>query len=288
MRKIKSRKLLLAAVAIASIMSVCMTEADTSSVTKVSVISIFDETYVPGSPVVIYVNVTDVTDLYGFNVKLKYDPNLLTATDAEVGSFFPDFFIWKKTLAADYVWFIATRALGAEGGISGSGTIAMFHFTVNALGGTYLELYDTEISDSFAVPMDHDVHNGYFSNVPTVFEANLVRRSAWPESHHYVISKDADGYVTLNSLVKNIGTVPTKAKVNFTIYNQLGGWFDSFDTATVTLESEGMATLTFDWDGYTENHKYSVEARCWYDSDGDGVIDATGAKLKTFRFAVVP
>jgi hypothetical protein len=114
------------------------------------------------------ITISDVTDLYGFDFTLGYNTTLLTATNITVGDFFPDSFIWKKDVndTAGQVRFLVTRALGMEGGLSGSGTIAVASFTSDAEGETDLDLHDTTLDDSFAEHISHDVVDGEVMVVP--------------------------------------------------------------------------------------------------------------------------
>ena len=118
-----------------------------------------------------------------------------------------------------------------------------------------------------------------------VYGATLAGRSAWPEHHHFVISKDEDAIQTLYGKVKNIGTVATEVKVVFKI---------AMDTAVMeTIESNvitlapGMIEVVSASFTPTMTGKYSVSATAWYKDAAGNWVEAT-LKVKTFSFAVVP
>ena len=123
---------------------------------------------------------------------------------------------------------------------------------------------------------------------PPVVEhlADLVRKSAWPERHHYVIGRDPDGTQTLYGKVENLGTEDTAVLVRFSVAKN-GGPATGYDSATTVLAPGQRMDLTAGLTGLTPG-KYGVSAQAWYDSDGDGIPDTAGAKVKQFSFAVVP
>jgi len=123
--------------------------------------------------------------------------------------------------------------------------------------------------------------------IPLTYEADLIRKSAWPEHHHYVISKDENNYQTLYGKVANskYKTDPTNAKVVFTVYDADGNELilSPFETAEVLLNPGDIANLSYDLDVTTQlpgPGKYYVEARCIYDG-------REGTKTKVFSFAVI-
>lgn len=117
--------------------------------------------------------------------------------------------------------------------------------------------------------------------------ADLVRRSAWPEHHHFDVSRGEDSLQTLYGKVKNIGTLETCAAVEFKIFDkETDSLVDTLVTETICIGPDAIVDLSADW--APPLGKYYVEATARHDSDGDGVPDAYGAKVKTFGFSVVP
>lgn len=156
-----------------------------------------------GAPFSIDVKITDVIDLYGFDLKLGYDTSVLTAIDIVVGDFFYDSAVWitkiNDTAGADpvekggdpdrgYAWIVVTVPLGTTEGVDGSGTLATVTFTVDARGESILNLYGAEPSiqepytvlliDSNAVEISRTVVDGYFSNVEEVLTTISVEPSS--------------------------------------------------------------------------------------------------------------
>jgi len=248
----------------------------------------------PGNIFTININIADVANLYGVDFKLSFDPSVIMATSIVPGDFWVGgVFEWVNYIdPSGYAMYTVTRPLGTIGGLSGSGTVAVIEFNVNALGSSYLILYDVDLADQYANPIPYNLQHGYFSNIATTFNANIIGRSAWPESHHYVVAKDApplgDGNITFNAKLSNIGTVTTLAKVVFDIFNELGNPVTTVESLPVILKADETVVVTYNWDGYIAGKKYHVMAQAWYDSNGDYTIDALGIKQKSFSFAVVP
>jgi len=129
--------------------------------------------------------------------------------------------------------------------------------------------------------------------------ANLVKRSAWPEHHHFVLSKDGNpnvddkhgtpGLQTIYGLVGNTGTEPLPAgtyKVVWEIVDSDGKLVNTCETAGTDppLAPGDIVVLTYDLDVSKAPFvpgKYHVTARCWYYGN-------LGDKIKEFSFSVVP
>jgi len=136
--------------------------------------SIIDTTKTAGTNFTIDINVKNVTDLYGFEFYLKYTTTVLTTTNdtdhVTLGSFFPDdAMIWKHdgndTLG--YIRYAVTLPLGTPrgSGLNGSGTLLRVTFTVDSIGESILDLWNTKLDDSWANNLAHTVYDGYFSNI---------------------------------------------------------------------------------------------------------------------------
>ena len=233
-------------------------------IATVSAPSIVDTSLVPGESFTVDVDVADVIDLYGFDIKLGYDTSVLTATDIVLGDFFPpnSWIIRQKindTAGADppekgghpargYAWLAVTLPLGTPEGIDGSGTLATVSFTVDALGATVLHLYGSDVTsaepytvlimDINVREIDREVVDGFFAN------------SALPP-HDIAVTA-----VTASPTIVNVGEVVT---IDVTVWNE-GTETETFDvivkyddteieTQTVTnLDSTRSETLSFSWD----------------------------------------
>jgi len=253
-----------------------------------------ENVYNPGDIFTVDINIADVADLYSWGIKVEWDRDLLVATDVTEGSFFamqPDGTAFVKVIYSDYIDAGCTT-LGDWFGVSGSGTLMTITFEVLDAGKTSLEIFYHVLLDSASpsVPIDHTAEDGSFY---TTAAANLVKKSAWPEHHHFDVSvqlaKDGNSNQTLYSLVKNTGPVgyDLYVYVVFEIVEDSG--IIATPTSDVVTVSPGtIVSLTADFGplGNLDAGKYYVSASCWYSYTG--TYWAQGEKVKTFSFAVVP
>jgi parallel beta-helix repeat protein len=132
--------------------------------------------------------------------------------------------------------------------------------------------------------------------MPSGMSANLVRRKAWPEHRHFVLSKDGNqtvedrhgtpGYQTLYGIVENTGNITLPAgtyKVLWNITTETG-YVKSVKTfGAVDLAPGELTTLTYDVPAQDlPPDKYYVKAQCYY------YYAVEGERTKTFIFTVVP
>ena len=252
---------------------------------------------VPGSKFAVEIWIREVEDLTGLEFTLGYDTTVLTATLITYGDIFGATYfplISDINEAEGYLIYGIMEALG-DPSFYGDGRVAIINFTVDSLGDSVLDLYDTKLGDSAAppVPIIHAALDGYFNNVPPP-SVTLARHSAWPEHHHYVTGKDEDSSNDLFAIVKNDGTEDTYIKVVFTVTRDGQGIpVGDFETPTIPLAAGAM-------DGHEKANrlraafvpptvgKYYVSAQCWADTNLDTVPDNPMGKMKTFSFSVVP
>jgi adhesin HecA-like repeat protein len=106
-----------------------------------------------GSSLAVDVNIASVTDLYGFQFDLGFNPSVLMATVVSEGAFLPSggstFFI-PGTIdnTNGIVAATADTLISAMSGVTGSGTLAVFDFTAIANGATGLTLSNVILVDS--------------------------------------------------------------------------------------------------------------------------------------------
>jgi hypothetical protein len=125
----------------------------------------------PGTSFKIDIEIKDVYDLYGYDVKLSFDPEIIIATDLKIGSFLYNKYpsnVWviRKVIESNRVW-VAVCLYGVETGVSGSGILATITFEVVGYGTSILDLYDVDLADYNAMPISREVQNGFFSNKTT-------------------------------------------------------------------------------------------------------------------------
>jgi len=136
--------------------------------------SIIDTSKAPGSTFVIDANVSDVDDLFAWQVKILFNPSLLNCTAATIPA--DNIFAGKTVVpvtpiidpVGGSVMFGATL-LGAGPGVTGSGKLCEIGFTVLSRGNTSLSYSIPYGSDTFLLDSDQNiipslVNNGYFDN----------------------------------------------------------------------------------------------------------------------------
>jgi hypothetical protein len=106
-----------------------------------------------------------------------------------------------------------------------------------------------------------------------------VRRCAWPEHHHFDISRDEDGFQTLFGKVQNMGSEPCYVKVRFDIDGEV------VETGSILLAGGEIKDLSVKWNNYLPNKRYTVYAQTFGSTDLTNWIG--GKKIKKFSFAVV-
>jgi hypothetical protein len=123
----------------------------------------------------IYIKVSDVTNLYGYEFKLGYDTVILDAINVGIGSFLngPTYPVVQEINdPAGYVW-VGVTSLNPAAPKSGSGTLATITFQVTGSGSCALNLYDTTLGDYDANPIGHVVNDGYFSSTESTCLGDL-------------------------------------------------------------------------------------------------------------------
>jgi len=112
----------------------------------------------------LYIDISDVVDLYGWEFKLGWNASLLEVVSVEEGSFLKSggetFFSEKTNNTAGYV-HLACTLLGDVSGVNGSGILAIIEFRVKAPGECALDLYDTALGDSNLQSIPHVTNDGY-------------------------------------------------------------------------------------------------------------------------------
>jgi hypothetical protein len=251
-----------------------------------------ENVYNVGDTFTVDINVADVVDLYSWGIKVSWDRDLLVATDVTEGSFLamqPDGTAFVKVIYDNYV-DVGCTTLGDWYGASGSGILMTITFDVLDAGRTSLEIFYSVLLDSVAsAEISHTVEDGNFE---TPQAAKLVKKSAWPEHHHFDVSvqlaKDGDSNQTLSSLVVNTSPVGYDLYVYVAFEIVRGDTVIAVPSSDVVTVSAGeILSLTADFGPLSGSDigKYAVSASCWYSYTG--TYWAQGEKVKTFSFAVV-
>ena len=252
----------------------------------------------PGETFTVDIKITDVTTpgVSGWELMIRFDFSLIHTEAAWIteGDFLKNIgmtMFAKAEKPAESAWLLGS-ALMIPATASGSGTLATIQFEVQGEGKTPLELIKTDLRDIDVMPIEHTVEHGYFSNIVV---GNLVRKSAWPEHHHFSISKDEDGIQTLYGKVKNLGEGHGYLRVNFTIWD-MGGipvtfiakHLDSMGDELKIMPGEIVDISIGLWESRETAWlpgRYSVKATCIYSADG--TTWHVGTKVKAFSFSIV-
>jgi len=180
MKKLKNSLplLLVLVLSISAMASLSPVAASPGTIVSVEPPAIVSTTlYPPGTPFSVDVNITSVSNLFGYEFMLVYDKTILTALSITLGNVFPSqtgpppngpTIIWKnvKDDNVGYVWYAVS--LGRyQTPFTGSGRLATINFIVDpgASGGSILDLVNTVLSNPQGIEITHEVHDGIFSNV---------------------------------------------------------------------------------------------------------------------------
>lgn len=116
-----------------------------------------------GQTFTIDIKISAVSDLYGWEFRLGWDPNLLDVVDVLEGGFLKSggstFFDKKMNNTVGYI-LVDCTLLGMVSGVNGDGTLASVGFYAEKEGTTNLDLYDTILIDSSEQAISHAVVDG--------------------------------------------------------------------------------------------------------------------------------
>lgn len=111
------------------------------------------------------INISNVTDLYGWEFKLGWNTTVLDVVEVYEGPFLKStgdtFFTYKVNSTAGYI-IVDCTLLGLVPGVSGNGTLATVKFYVKIADDSILDLYDTILIDSNEQTILHTTIDGYY------------------------------------------------------------------------------------------------------------------------------
>lgn len=148
----------------------------------------------------INLSIANVTDLWGFELKLGYDTTILDIVQVSIPPFLNEpTWLLANEIREDEGWYwVAILAWGPEvPSKSGSGTLVTLTFEVTGIGSCILDVYGTMLITKEGELIDHVVEDGYF-------EFTL-------REHGIAVSLDAPGHLMpgdsalLNATVFNSG-----------------------------------------------------------------------------------
>ncbi len=185
-----------------------------------------------GQECTVYINVTDVADLYAWEFQLHYDPSKLDLTyngTVSGGLNEPTHTFHSVTNeTAGHLWWAVSTTYPTTTGISyTSHAIFEMHFTPIATGMSWLNLSGTILSDSNAQAITHTVVNGSISVETldlTVTAIEILNKHANVTWVHSIYANDtwADAsnyYYPVNVTFQNSGTLTaTNFKVKLEVH----------------------------------------------------------------------
>jgi len=177
------------------------------------------------------INISNVTDLYGWEFKLGWNTTVLDVVEVYEGPFLKNvsntFFIYKVNSTAGYI-LVDCTFLGIVPGVSGNGTLANVKFYVKSIGDSVLDLYDTILINSNEQAILHSTIDGYYYT--SMHDVSIINLEA--------------SQTTVSVTVKNQGTCAETFNVSV-YYTHLTD--PLIGTQTITLEPNTNITLTFTW-----------------------------------------
>lgn len=110
------------------------------------------------------ISVSNVNDLYGWELKFTWNSSILSLVRVTEGGFLKSqgqtFFTYNNT--ASYV-LVDCTLLGNVSGITGEGILASIQMHVNGQGSCNLVLYDVKLINSIEQTIDNTLNSGHFS-----------------------------------------------------------------------------------------------------------------------------
>ena len=201
---------------------------------------------VVGQGITVYINVAEVTDLYGWEFQLDYNNSVLDLTygDMYVGGLNTptNTFMASTNEATGHLWWAASTYYPTTTGINHTDyAIFEIHFTAISTGTSSLDLSGTILADSGGNAISHTVSNGSVTvgtldlAVTIVEICNKHGNETWTHSI-YANDTYADAstyYYPVNVTIQNTGTLSAASfNVTLEVY---------YDT---TLKSSGKQTVS--------------------------------------------
>lgn len=196
----------------------------------------------------IQLKISNVTDLYGFDIRLSWNASVLNYTSHIVKipvEDYPDGVLHKPVLpvkneanATTGTYVIVYSSLTAPS-FNGSGTVFEMTFTVIGIGECPLTIYNSDLADSKGQPINHTVEDGYFSNL----FYDIAVLNVTPSSTVVFIGET----VNITVVVLNNGTTRNENFNVTTYYSNV-----AIQTKTIpALPPHTEETLTFYWNTST-------------------------------------
>lgn len=155
----------------------------------------------PGEHFSVNVTITDVSDLFSYQVRLGFERDILRAVSASEGPFLKEgttspsgtFFTYQiQTQVQGTYIIVVCVTLGKYPGVSGSGTLFAIDFMVQDGGVSDLSLSETILLDSDGTEISHSTFNGTFHT--TVPRAQFTTTTTDPTTGKNVTFDASESY----------------------------------------------------------------------------------------------
>ena len=218
-----------------------------------------------GDDIIVMINVSSVSALYGFQFDLLYDPGILQFVSISEGGFLNKDGVSTSVIPAitSTVGLIdnyAAARLGGSGdsGVSGSGALAQVTFSVMGLGNSYLNLSEEEIdtvnSSGGVVPISHTTLNGNYSTIRHRFYGKILNvtngiiSSQTAVSAYINGSRKSEGYSSNGDYALNVTNGINGQIVSFYLNGYFAKNYSSFSNGgntglNLTLNLSGARSL---------------------------------------------
>lgn len=209
----------------------------------------------------INITVTDVTNLYGWEIKLYYDSSILNGTSVSEGSFlksagetfFNSTFNDKYDATHGRIKAFNTL-LGETPGVNGTGVLFTVTFKTRNLGISALDLEDTILANINSNLIPHTMASGAVQVVQAVHDIAIKSISA--SSNVVVNGQILEIYATATNLGNKTETFHVTAYYNETAISE---------QTVDKLSPQADIALTFVWDTalITPNATYMIKAEAF-------------------------
>jgi len=265
---------------------------------------IADPTLVPPQTFTINITITEIQDLYYYEFKLKYDPNVLVGISLQINSVlnevnYDPYFSINNTVGMVWVkveYYAPAVPIGTMAPIA----LVTLAFRVRDVGISALDLFDTVLKNSEGSPINHETYDGTF--IPVIRDVAII--DITPH-----VSAAYQGHpVKINVTAMNKGNITETFNVN--IYygssNLIGTLTftniapDEQKTLTITWNTTGVACANYAiWaeatpvpyeDNLADNTLTDgmVRIKLVGDINGDGKVDGTDLYIWVLAFNSTP
>ena len=207
----------------------------------------------------INITISNVTDLYGWEVKICYLKNIIRCINVTEGPFLRssnETFWVPPVINNEYnethgMVHLACTLIRKVPGVSGSGTLATLVFHAVGSGNTTLHLFDTKLADSHTSSIPHETSDG---SVEVSEFHDLAVIGITPLKTIVSEGFNVQVMVTIKNKGNRIETFNVTLYANST----------AIEMKEITLPSETSTNATFTWDtdGWQKG-RYTIWAYVW-------------------------